>query len=226
MKKIVFYLFLFPLLSVAQDDKSPENIVESRDNHTYELEIKHKNGVTDTINSIFYENLNNNSMLLYDAEADKEIYPEETEYIQLVSSPDLKGVSKDNSWLFASHKGEITIYSIFPETKLKYADFIEKNNKMIPFEKETLFEMLQANPTGADEVAIIKARNKWSKILGFSGLTSIIGGIVVSNFNSKISDSKYVFWGAGLGLFAISLPLEIFTRKREDRAVDVYNSHK
>ena len=221
MKKIILLFAIVPSILCAQSIKEHENIERSRDHHKFQLKIKYIDGKEETIKSELYDNPYKHSMLLYDAATDREIYPEETEFVELLTYPYFKGFSKDSNWLFRSHEGEINVYSIFPEVKLKYADFIQKiDGPMIPYSKKALLTMIDSDPFGHKEIKTARALDHWGKFLAFSGLASLSAGLIMADPNT----SPYLI-GAGATMIGVSLPLEMFAHDKQEHAVDVYNGH-
>ncbi len=226
MKKIylltIFALTgILPATSFAQNIDGHENVKHSRDKHKFDLEITYNDGKTEKLRSELYDNPFKHSMLVYNFKTQKEIYPEQTKQLKLLSHPFLTGMSMDSSWLFEVHSGHITIFSIYPESKLKYADYMRQGDgALIPYEKKALFKMLRDSPYGAKEIKSSRRMDTWGKILAFGGLGSLVTGLLMP-------ESQYApyFIGGGATMIGISLPLEIFSHDKEEHAVDVYNGH-
>lgn len=219
MKKISLIIALLPSIIFAQTIEGHENVKRSKDHHKFEMKIKYLDDKEETIKSEFYDNPTKHAMLLYDSKTDREIYPEQTKSLELLSYPYFKGISKDSIWLFATHEGEISVYSMFPEPKLKYADFIQKvDGEIIPYSKKALFEMIDKDPFGHKEIKLSRALDHWGKFFALSGLACVATGFIANDYNSYLI-------GAGASMLSLSLPLEIFAHDKQEHAIDVYNGH-
>ena len=132
MKKIGLVLTLLScvLLVNAQSKLGDDSdgVKKAKNSKKHDFKVTYVNGDTRDVSSTIDINFCMETMFLEDKEKEEAIYPAETKYIEVTNKDGfvIKGIPQDSMWIFTMNEGPLTLLSTLPETKVKYAEWLQK----------------------------------------------------------------------------------------------------
>ena len=250
MKKLTLILSLISLslITSAQsrfgDDS--DGVRKAKGSKKYDFKVTYINGNTRNVTSSIDVNFCMRTMFLEDKENEEAIYPAETKFIEVTDKDGytIKGIPEDSLWRFQMNEGKIILISTLPETKFRFAEWIQKDNgDFIPFTPEAITKAVSDNKEASDYMVKYRKKNKMGKTLGyyvapgllflgfFTGPDAIIYDdnsyeVAFKAGSKKTKAQVRIFHIMAVGVFPFGLIYHQSAKKQVIKAIETYNIKK
>lgn len=231
MKKLGLIIsFLSCVIFVNAQSKmgdSSDGVKKAKNSKKYDFKITYVNGDTRNVSSTIDINYCMKTMFLEDKENEEAIYPAETKHVEVINKEGftIKGLPQDSMWIFTLTDGPLKLLSTLPETKAKYAEWIQKKDgDILPFNEIEIERALKDNSIAADYMEKYKKRSAMSKTLGYyiaPGMMFV--GFLSGPFVDILDNGVSVFHLSALAVFPVGLLYHRSAKKQLNKAITIYN---